>query len=148
MNPSSGHVLVPLHPATVVRLYGLMQPHDRSLEDVIRRLMEKSAEAKKPATATSRAAGTGRYRLTILGESWTLATLGEVVATAVDVLGTLDRRLFDRADELAGNDRHYLARTPEEPYPRSPNLAKRARRCRCGWWVPTNISRRDACRML
>ena len=137
-----------LHPATVVRLYGLMQPHDWSLEDVIRRLIEKSAEAKKPATATRGTAGAGRYRLTILGESWTLATLGEVVGTAVDVLGTLDRRLFDRADELVGNDRNYLAPTPEELYPQRPDLAKLARRCRCGWWVPTNIGWRDACRIL
>lgn len=147
-------VLVPIRLNTIVILQSLAQPGDRDLDDVIRRLIEEKTKRedrtseKSEREPLSRHGNAARYRLTILDETCEAASLGEVVATAVDVLGELDPRLFHRARELVGNLRRYLAERPEDLYPGRPDLVHCARRCRCGWWVPTNISRRDTCRIL
>ncbi len=149
MTGTSETVLVPIRLDTLVRLQRLVQPGDHELDEVIRRLIERETKRNDGPPAKPKPAGSARHRLVVLGEIHELASLGEVVATAVDVLGTRDPRLFDRARELVGNRRRYLAERPEALYPGRPDLARdHARRCRCGWWVPTNIGRRDACRIL
>ncbi len=95
-----------------------------------------------------RRSSNGRYFVEILGERAEVPTLGEAVRFVVDVLGDVYPELFERAHELRGAKRRYLARSAEQLYPSSPHLAKRALRTKHGWWVPNNISLIDAYRIV
>jgi hypothetical protein len=91
----------------------------------------------------------GDYEVTILGKTKKVRSLREALSTALlDVeasqLGFLEK--LTRRPTTRG--RRIVARTPEQIYPRNPQLVPHAARLSGEWYFDTNISRKACERYL
>ena len=89
------------------------------------------------------------YRITLLGESFSATSLGEVLITVLGQLADMDPEFLPRLSLEHGRTRQHVAQRPEDIYPGRPNLATRyTREIRAGWYVGDNYARRDVDRIL
>lgn len=164
MNGSSSAAFIALADETIARLIGLRHGEDETLAEVVDRLSKSQMHGRStqtledpprlcpesgPLPPKARRSPTGRYRLTILGDTVIAGTLGEVLATALRTLADLDVGILYRLEKMGGRTRRHVARSRDAIYPGHPDLnADRTIEFLPGWWVGTNYSRSCACRIL
>ena len=89
------------------------------------------------------------YGITLLGESFSVASLGEMLITVLGQLADMDAEFLPQLSLKHGRTRKHVARRPEDIYPGRPDLATRySREIRLGWYVGDNYARRDVERIL
>ena len=89
------------------------------------------------------------YRITLLGESFSAASLGDTLITVLGRLADMDTEFLPRLSLKHGRTRQHVAQRPEDIYPGRPDLADRySREIRPGWYVGDNYARRDVERIL
>ena len=89
------------------------------------------------------------YRITLLGESFSAASLGDTLITVLGRLADMDSEFLPRLSLKHGRTRHHVAQRPEDVYPGRPDLAARySREIKPGWYVGDNYARRDVERIL
>lgn len=79
--------------------------------------------------------GSRRFRITLLGEAYEVATAREVLVTVLQRLHGLDGQFLSKLSRETGRTRRIVAPTPEAIYPGRPDLAKYACRLTDGWYV-------------
>lgn len=90
----------------------------------------------------------GAYQITILGDSYSAASLGDTLIMVLGQLSDMDSEFLPRLSLIRGRTRRHVAQLPEDIYPGRPDLAVRCREIRPGWYVGDNYSRRDVERIL
>ena len=89
------------------------------------------------------------YRITLLGESFSAASLGDTLITVLGRLADMNSEFLPRLSLKHGRTRQHVAQRPEDIYPGRPDLADRySREIRPGWYVGDNYARRDVERIL
>ena len=146
--------LVALPEETVAQLLALRHSAKEPLADVVVRLAapqnDKPSDTDPSDSITkSDTSKTGRYRLQIIGRNFFAETLGEVLATALNFFADLDDGLLERVERMGGRTRRHVAQNRYSIHPGRPDLnGKATKQFRPGWWVGTNYSRADTCRIL
>jgi len=130
------------------------QRADDSLITVVRRILVNNTKASQ-AEAPNQASPSGT---SLDGQKVHYQLLGEVraapnAATAtIDILATLASLdpsfLGQLAPKVRGSSRNHLARSPEQVYPRRPDLAHLTKSIVPGWYIGTNIANREKLRIL
>ncbi len=90
----------------------------------------------------------GRYRMELLGESWCVSSLREVLVTVLGILADLDSKFLQQFSFAGGRTRKFVARHREAIYPGRNDLVQYTAEVRPGWWVGTNYSKADVVRIL
>lgn len=113
-------------------------------------LTRNQAEGSTPASQSRSSANVGSRHVTyeIFGEKKVTNTAKSAL---VEILSEIAKRYPDRMPEIArgarGQSRNHIARSPEEIYPKRPDLA-RAEELHDGWLIGTNIANREKLRII
>jgi len=144
--------LVSISEETVALLVAAKRPDDANLDAVVRRILSPPAPLvaipapppkARPAPVLVEARRTGRHAVEVFGERRLVHTAQDVLITVLEVLARRDSGFLPRLAREQSRTRRVVAREREALYPGSPHLAKYARDVGGGWWVGTNVSRRD-----
>jgi hypothetical protein len=147
-------VLTPLYEDTVTHLVHLRRTPEEPIAEVLKRLIDKHRSGRQsnehvPNGPRRKRPRQARYELTVFESTYSVGTLAEALATTLNVLADLDESFLDRASELGGRSRRHVARRREDIYPGRPGLNRDyTAEFRTGWWMGTNYSRADVCRIL
>lgn len=121
----------------------------RKATDVLTKETNAPATPVIPSNAHS-SSGLGSRQVTfeIFGERRTTNTAKSAL---VEILSEIAKRYPDRMADIAhgasGKSRNHIARSPEEIYPKRPDLA-RAEEIIDGWLIGTNIANREKLRII
>ena len=150
MTATSTSILVPLSEETVSRLMGKRCEPSECLSDIIDRLTASNDSQSRRIESDRYEPGSGRTRYTVLvlGEILPVSTLVEALAKVLNMLADLDPEFLERLERTGGRTRRNVARGPHAIYPGRPDLSRYALEFRPGWWIGTNYSRRDICRIV
>ena len=119
---------------------------------VVPKAVEASVRPAKlvtPSKTNSSPSSSGRQvAFELFGEARTTNTAKSAL---VEILGEIAKRYPDRMVDIAraarGKSRNHIARSPEEIYPKRPDLA-RAEEIIDGWLIGTNIANREKLRII
>lgn len=140
--------LVPLKQDTIAKLFTIRSSQDETLDGLIQRLANQESKPSQRGSSPRKAPSRGTYLITLLGERFTVSTLGEVLVAVLRELTNLDSEFLPRFSQEHGHTRRYVARKAEALYPGRPDLAHYHCEVKPGWFVGTNYSRRDVKRIL
>ena len=109
----------------------------------------RPAKLVMPSDTNSSSSSSGRQvAFELFGETRTTNTAKSAL---VEILGEIAKRYPDRMVDIArgarGKSRNHIARSPEEIYPKRPDLA-RAEEIFDGWLIGTNIANREKMRII
>lgn len=151
MNASTATVLVALSEDTISRLIRLRRLPNEPLADIVGRLATSNDldPEKRDESVRKPSSGRGRYIVRVLGESFTADTLAETLSNTFNALADLDSDILERLEQTGGRVRRNVARSRDAIHPGRPDLNKRfTQEIRPGWWIGTNYSHRDTCRII
>lgn len=126
---------------------------NKTASQTIPRLAERE---KLGATATATASpwpsilsATGKFPYEILGDK---RRAKSSVDAYLDILTTLSRLEPNLPESLSlvarANTRNHIARSPNEVYPKRPDLGRKAREFASSWYAGTNLADREKVRIL
>ena len=141
-------VLVPLKQDTVITLLKNRSSQDETLDFLIQRLANQQSKPSPKRSSRRKAPSQGKYRITLLGESFVVSSLADVLVTVLGELANLDSEFLPRFSQERSRARRYVARKAEALYPGRPDLTHFHCEVTPGWVVGTNYSRRDVKRIL
>ena len=115
-------IFVPLRQETLAALLGNGGGSHESIDEKIMGLVRVSREEirerpPKPDSRSNDSSSFGRYRFELLGESWCVRNLREVLVSALGTLSDLDADFLQQFSFGGGRTRHYVARRREAIYP-------------------------------
>jgi len=151
MNASTQTVLVALPEDTISRLMGLRCFPNECLADIVGRLAgsNNSAPTEQNKSVCKPRSGRDRYIVQVLGKRMMARTLTEALSAILKTLDDLDDGFLERLEQTGGHVRRNVARSPDAIHPGRPDLNKRyTLEIRPGWWIGTNYSYQDTCRII
>ncbi len=146
-------ILVPIRQETLAALLANgASSHESVDEKIIRLISESQANTHEEPTIqdswSQENSHLSKYRIDLLGESYGVSSLKEVLVSVLGILADLNPNFLQQFSLRGGRTRPFVANYPEAIHPGKHNLVRYTAEVRHGWWVGTNYSKVDVARIL